>query len=155
MSESVARSPTVAKVNKSLLVPEDLNERLSEFEGRTGVTFTRLAVASLLQYLYSNPEDEGPDPIWIQFAVRLDRGEITLDRLHDEFSVHALERAAPYLVGIVKFNEAAKKAKTTKDFQDAVEKHLTPGLAEHSKRTLRIVDDAIRRLKPLVGKNQK
>lgn len=148
--------PTLmAKVQKSLLVPEDLNKRLSQLEQRSGATFTRVAIAALLQYLYSSPEDEGPDPLWMEFAVKLDRGEITLDALHNEYARHLCERAIPYLARLDGLYEAAKKAKTPQQWHAVITEHLNPLIDERDELRVHRLTEAVRRLRPLVEKGGK
>ena len=65
---------TMAKVQKTVMVPEDLYRLVQSFEKQTGASFTRITIAALLQYLFTRPE--GPDPLWMEHAVSLELGEV-------------------------------------------------------------------------------
>ena len=55
-----------------------------EHEIATGASATRILTAALLQYFLS--EREGPDPAWIARAVRLAKGQVTINDLRKELA---------------------------------------------------------------------
>lgn len=64
---------TVAKVQKSLLLNEDL-VKLIDAQGKfTGASFTRIMTAAVIQYFFSDPI--GPDTRWMECAVEIENGE--------------------------------------------------------------------------------
>jgi len=69
----------MAKVQKGIMVPEDLYRLIADHERRTGGTFTRITVAALLQFFLSRPE--GHDAAWINYAVALEKGERTVSEV--------------------------------------------------------------------------
>ena len=71
---SEAGTKTMAKMQKTVMVPEDLYRLLQSCEKQSGASFTRITVAALLQYLFTR--SEGPDPLWMEYAVSLELGEI-------------------------------------------------------------------------------
>jgi hypothetical protein len=69
-------SKQMAKVQKSLLINEDLVRLLDAHAKLTGASFTRQVTAAVLQYLFSDPS--GPNRSWMEFAVELDSGELNI-----------------------------------------------------------------------------
>ncbi len=95
-SDTVA-TQAMAKVQKTVMVLEDLHRVACEFEIKTGANFTRIVTAALLEYLI---EGLPPHPRWMSYAVALERGDTTLTKIlldvHDRlvsFAENGLERA--------------------------------------------------------------
>lgn len=70
------------KVQKTVMIPEDLYRLISHIEKTTGASFTRLTIAGLLQHLFSDPT--GPNPAWMEYTVSLELGEIRVSDLPRE-----------------------------------------------------------------------
>jgi len=69
----------MAKTQKTLLLNDQLL-RLADAQGkRTGASFTRIVTAAMLQYLFTHPD--GPEQLWMEHAVALELGEITVGDL--------------------------------------------------------------------------
>jgi len=77
----------MAKIQKSLLINEDLVRLLEAHAKRTGASFTRQVTAAVIQYLFSDPQ--GPRPRWMEVAVELDDAHITVDGIIDECAAYA------------------------------------------------------------------
>ena len=77
----------MAKIQKSLLINEDLVRLLDAHAKRTGASFTRQVTAAVIQYLFSDPN--GPLPRWMELAVELDDASITADGIIDECEDYA------------------------------------------------------------------
>ncbi len=76
VATSGMESGAMSKVQKSLLINEDLVRLLDAHAKRKGASFTRQVTAAVLQYLFTEPS--GPQEIWMQYAVGLDDGEFTV-----------------------------------------------------------------------------
>lgn len=74
----------VAKVQKSLMLAEDLHRLVQVVEEKSGASFTRIMTAGVLSYLFNsfqNPvkgQAHGPDPTWMRTAVLLERGDLSV-----------------------------------------------------------------------------
>ncbi len=66
----------MAKVNKSMLLNEGLIRLIDSIQQKTGVSFTRVMTASVLQYLFH--DTYGPERRWMEAAVAVERGEINV-----------------------------------------------------------------------------
>ena len=80
----------MAKVQKTIMVPEELHRLACEFEIRTGANFTRIVTAALIEYLVAGLP---PRHDWMIYAVALERGEKTLADILLEIHDRAVERA--------------------------------------------------------------
>ena len=77
------------KVQKTFLIPEELAIVIDKVIELSGANFTKIATAALLQYIFDagrHPEDGGRfvgpvAPEWMSFAIRLERGDITLGNI--------------------------------------------------------------------------
>ncbi len=67
---------SMPKVQKTVMVPDDLYRLIAEFEKRTGASFTRITLAALLQSFFQ--ELDGPSDQWMEYAVSLELGEIEI-----------------------------------------------------------------------------
>jgi len=64
----------MAKTQKTVMIPEDIYRLIRHIEKSTGASFTRITIAALLQYLFTDPA--GPRPQWMEHTVALELGEI-------------------------------------------------------------------------------
>ena len=64
------------KTQKGFHLDNELLARFAALEELHGASFTRLMSAAALQYLFANPD--GPDTIWMQAAVAMNNGKLTL-----------------------------------------------------------------------------
>ena len=77
----------MGKVQKSLMLTEDLYKLVQVVEEKSGASFTRIMTAGLLSYLFGafqNPvkgAGKGPDPVWMRWAVLLERKEVSVGDL--------------------------------------------------------------------------
>lgn len=75
---------SVPKVQKNFMLNEDLNQLIDKVLDLSGMNFTRFATAALLQSLFNgftSPEIGplvGQDPLWTNFASRLERSKINV-----------------------------------------------------------------------------
>jgi hypothetical protein len=102
----VTERNAMPKIQKNFLIPEELaalTDRISEL---TGANFTKIATAALLQYIFDpalDPDERVPDrpiaPEWMTFAVRLDRGDITLADIPSDVLKEAALRTEYWLRG--------------------------------------------------------
>jgi hypothetical protein len=74
----------MAKVQKTVMIHEDLHRLCLALEEAHGVTFARIITAALIQYFF-HPftrlvplPDEGPDSGWTRVAIFLERGVYTV-----------------------------------------------------------------------------
>ena len=80
----------MAKVQKSFFLHEDLDKLVQLIEERSGASFTRTVTAALIRYIFDGANDPqpaamfGPDPVWMQIAVALERGRLAVDDIPDE-----------------------------------------------------------------------
>jgi len=77
----------MAKIQKSLLINEDLVRLLEAHAKRTGASFTRQMTAAAIQYLFDDPQ--GPRHRWMQLAVELDEGHTTIEGIIGDCADHA------------------------------------------------------------------
>jgi len=116
----------MAKVQKNFLIPEELAAIIDRISELSGANFTKIATAALLQYIFDpalHPEERVPDgPIasqWMTFAVRLDRGDISLADIPNDTLKEAALRAEYMLRGgKEEWTEHWKKLRTAR--QDAI-----------------------------------
>ena len=114
------------KVQKTFLIPEELAALIDRISELSGANFTKIATAALLQYVFDpalHPGERVPDgPIaatWMTFAVRLDRGDITLaDIPNDTLKDAALRTEYMLRGGKEDWSEHWKKLRTAR--QDAI-----------------------------------
>ncbi len=73
---------TMAKVQKTFLIPEELAAIIDKIIERSGSNFTKIATAALLQYLFDHcehPEDHGPIVCpasqWMSRVLEIERGK--------------------------------------------------------------------------------
>ena len=66
----------MAKSQKTFYLNDDLTRLLDHISKRSGASFTRLVTAALLSYVFETPE--GPADLWMQYAVSLDLGELSV-----------------------------------------------------------------------------
>ena len=64
----------MAKKQTTIQLPEDVYRLAHGVEARTGARFNRQVLAALLQYYFTEPG--GPNPLWMEWAVAIERGEI-------------------------------------------------------------------------------
>ncbi len=92
---------TVAKVQKTIMVHEDLYRVIEAIEAKSGASFPRIVTAALLQHVlqtFANPEVDqphGPESTWMNAAVLLERGEVSVADLPGQLlreSVQGRER---------------------------------------------------------------
>ncbi len=107
----------MAKVQKTVLLPESLNARIVEEEERTGVPFARIISAAVTQYLFSRPMP--PDPVWMRLAVDIEKANVA----PDEIPLHCAEAV---------HDQAIKRL-------DAATKHGSPAEALNYLEALRVV----------------
>ncbi|HNQ24738.1 MAG TPA: hypothetical protein PKK06_16775 [Phycisphaerae bacterium] len=67
----------MAKVQKGLMVPEDLYRLIQWQEREKGATFTRQAIAAFLAYFFAEGP-AGPESCWMRWAVALEKGEMSI-----------------------------------------------------------------------------
>ena len=79
---------TMAKAQKTLMIPEDLYRIFAAQEKQSGVSFSRQAIAAFCCYFFNNLG--GPDPAWLQAVVAVENGELTIP----EFPVHVARTRA-------------------------------------------------------------
>jgi len=116
----------MSKSQKTFLLNSQLLELVGKVSERTGANFTRIVTAALLQYIFDpalHPEEGVPDgPIaaeWMTFAVRLERGDITLGSIPSNTLKDAALRAEYMLRGGKKdWTEHWKKLRSAR--QDAI-----------------------------------
>lgn len=82
MAEVATESSKMAKIQKSLMVNEDLIRLIEAHQRRTGASFTRVMTAAVMQYLFTQPE--GPDALWMEHAVELELDEITVGDMPEQ-----------------------------------------------------------------------
>ena len=63
------------KVPKSLLIRKEVWDVMVTYQGETGATFSRTAIAALLCFFFGSPT---PEPVWMKATMALERGEITV-----------------------------------------------------------------------------
>ena len=71
----VAERP-MAKKQRTIQLPEDVYRLTDGFESGSGARFNRQLLAALLQYFFSRPT--GPDPYWMELAVAVENGKLTV-----------------------------------------------------------------------------
>lgn len=90
---------TMAKVQKTFLIPEELAKIIDKVLSDSGMNFTKFATAALLQLLFdrcASPEETvpfGPDATWINLASRLERGALTVGQIPAELMKNAISMA--------------------------------------------------------------
>lgn len=62
------------KQPKNITLDQDVVDVVAALQSATGATMTRIVTAALLQYLF----DPGPQPLWMQLTLSLERGELEL-----------------------------------------------------------------------------
>jgi hypothetical protein len=96
---------TMAKVQKTWMVPEDVHRVLHTLEEHSGASFSRVLLAATLAYLFEcfkHPEPHSPkvpDPLWIRLAVLVERGEIGIGDIPAELLDTNIESAELFLRG--------------------------------------------------------
>jgi hypothetical protein len=71
-----AGGTTVSKRQKNAQLEDSLCDFVDEIQKVTGATYSRILTAALLHYFFLEPW--GRDPIWMQLAVALERGDLAL-----------------------------------------------------------------------------
>jgi len=64
----------MSKIQKALMLNEDIVRLLDAHQNSTGVSFTRIMTAAVLAYLYKDMN--GPDVYWLRLATAVDRGQL-------------------------------------------------------------------------------
>ena len=77
MRNTGTEAEALSKTQKTFYLDDDLISLLDLLQKRTGASFTRQVTAAVLQYLFERPE--GPDPSWMELAVGLDDGNLSID----------------------------------------------------------------------------
>jgi hypothetical protein len=104
MGESSTEDQNVARANKSLTVPEQLNTLIEAVQRATGATFTRLATAALLKYVFGelvHPEELNSIRItsgsgtWMNLAYLLEKDQLEVGKIVDEL-LDAAQRDAHF-----------------------------------------------------------
>ena len=78
---------SMATVSKSFMLNHGLSEVLDAYSASTGVSFTKIVTAALLNYLFNKLDEPehmqryGPDSTWMEVAWRLDRGDVSIDQV--------------------------------------------------------------------------
>ena len=72
----------MAKKQRTIQLPDDVFKLADAIETRTGARFNRQVLAAMLQYFFTNPH--GPDPLWMEWAVAIERGELSIGDMPDE-----------------------------------------------------------------------
>ena len=67
---------TMAKKQRTIQLPEEIFAITDVIEEKAGTKFNRLILAAMLQYLFSDVN--GPATGWMELAVRLEKGAISL-----------------------------------------------------------------------------
>lgn len=89
----------MAKVQKTLMVPEDLYRLTQAIEEKRGTSFAHIVVTALLFYLFSRYRDEenglrgGAHPDWMRAAVMLERGDLTVPDIPEALINDTIEMA--------------------------------------------------------------
>lgn len=98
-----AGGATVSKRQKNVQLEDSLCDFVDEMQQLTGATYSRIVTAALLHYFFDEPW--GRDPIWMQLAVALERGDVTLPyaasraieyRLHQATRFNAIIRSSEH-----------------------------------------------------------
>ena len=76
----------MSRVQKSMMVPDDLYRLIQTIEEKSGATFTRILTAALIAYLFEDMKNAGlhddlgttpgPDHVWVRLAVLIERGDL-------------------------------------------------------------------------------
>jgi hypothetical protein len=69
----------MGKIQKSLMLHPHLCAILDAHQAATGVSFTRILTAAILQYFYADMN--GPDPYWMKIATGIERGDLSVGDL--------------------------------------------------------------------------
>jgi len=84
LENGTQRGTTMGKVQKSLMLPEELHRIVQTLEDKQGASFTRIMTAALLQYLFHRYIQEesspggGPEQGWMKLAIFVERGTYTV-----------------------------------------------------------------------------
>lgn len=81
----------MAKAQKTIMIPDDLYRLFAMQEQRTGVTFTRQAIAAFCSYFFTT--HNGPDPVWVEAAVALENGDLSVSELPSHVARAKADRA--------------------------------------------------------------
>ena len=73
------RPQNMAKVQKTVFIPEDLYELLQEEERSKGASISRVITAALLQRYFRDAA--GPAEVWMRMAIALEKGELELTEI--------------------------------------------------------------------------
>ncbi len=90
----------VAKKQKNALLDEGVCELVDILQKLSGATFPRIVTAALMQYIFDGLQDAdpdnlpGPDPLWMNIAVRIERGELSVDDVPSALLDAAIEGKA-------------------------------------------------------------
>ena|GEM_PF-7086972 len=76
MERATTEVEIVAKTQRSFYLNDDLSRLLEAHSKATGASFTRMMTAAVLKYLFTHPS--GPGSEWMEHAVSLELGEITV-----------------------------------------------------------------------------
>ncbi len=82
MTETCCEESRMAKLSKSLLLNSELGDLLEAYQKKTGANFTRAVTAAIVQFLFDSPE--GPDQLWMQYAVGIENGEIDVGKMPEQ-----------------------------------------------------------------------
>lgn len=88
VSDTMARSK---KSQKNFWLDNDLLEWLDDHISLTGASATRIISAALLDYFFEHAD--GPDPLWMQQVVALEKGEADIHDIPKSFVRSKLEDA--------------------------------------------------------------
>lgn len=120
---------SMAKKQRSLLLDESLGRLIDAFQEGSGATFTRIVTAAILQYLLREPG--GPDPLWMRFAV-------TLERENNDIPGILLKNVTEDLRRAIYYRDTMKMERQSKDVdQDALERNLEMFRRDIEKRETR------------------
>ena len=77
MGEPLRSEPrTMAKVQKTLMVPQDLFKLIEAHEQKTGASFAKIMTAATLQFFFTKPAE--PDSTWMELAVLIEKGDLAV-----------------------------------------------------------------------------
>lgn len=76
MQTTPAETPTVAKKQRSLQLPDEAFDLIAAFEAKTGAKFNRVILAAVLKFFCDEPF--GVESRWMEFAVQVERGQLAI-----------------------------------------------------------------------------
>ena len=77
MKPNGTEAGTMAKAQKTVMIPEELYRIFADQEKRTGITFSRQALAAFCAYFFT--ERTGPDPVWVEAIVAYENGTLSIE----------------------------------------------------------------------------